>query len=36
MSAFNAANQNEAATREDPALTLADMEKIATSKVWLS
>ncbi|MFJ6849168.1 hypothetical protein ACIQM3_01315 [Streptomyces sp. NPDC091271] len=36
ISAFNTANQNEAATREDPALTLAEMEKIVTSKVWLS
>ncbi|MFI6119591.1 hypothetical protein ACIBCU_07025 [Streptomyces sp. NPDC051064] len=36
ISAFNAANQNEAATREAPALTLAEMEKIATSKVWQS
>ncbi|MEV5160066.1 hypothetical protein [Streptomyces sp. NPDC053728] len=35
VSAFNTANQNEAATREEPALTLAEMEKIATSRVWL-
>ncbi|MFE9854878.1 hypothetical protein [Streptomyces sp. NPDC005780] len=35
ISAFNAANQNEAATREEPALTLAQLRKIATSKVWL-
>ncbi|MEW2175407.1 hypothetical protein AB0890_03615 [Streptomyces sp. NPDC005406] len=36
ISAFNAANQNEAATRENPALTLAELKKIATSKVWRS
>ncbi|MFD9501789.1 hypothetical protein [Streptomyces sp. NPDC060035] len=36
ISAFNAANQNEAATREAPALTLAELQKIATSKVWQS
>ncbi|MFJ8861147.1 hypothetical protein ACIRD8_22295 [Streptomyces sp. NPDC102451] len=36
ISAFNAANQNEAATREEPALTLAELEKIATSTVWQS
>ncbi|MFB4422766.1 hypothetical protein C5F59_016920 [Streptomyces sp. QL37] len=36
ISAFNTANQNEDATREDPALTLAELEKMATSKVWLS
>lgn len=34
ISAFNAANQNEAATRAEPALTLAQLRKIATSKVW--
>lgn len=36
ISAFNSANQNDAATREDPALTPAELEKIATSEVWLS
>lgn len=36
ISAFNTANQNEAATREEPALTLTELRKIATSKVWLS
>ncbi|MER7724803.1 hypothetical protein [Streptomyces sp. NPDC096323] len=36
ISAFNTANQNQAATREYPALTLAELEKIATSKVWRS
>lgn len=36
ISAFNAANQNEAATREAPALTLAELQKIATSKLWQS
>lgn len=36
ISAFNAASQSEAATREAPALTLAELEKIATSEVWLS
>lgn len=35
ISAFNTANQNEAATRAEPALTLAQLRKIATSKVWL-
>ncbi|THA59606.1 hypothetical protein E6P78_29120 [Streptomyces sp. A0958] len=35
ISAFNSGNQNEAATREAPALTLAELEKIATSEVWL-
>nr|WSW68252.1 hypothetical protein OG461_19735 [Streptomyces sp. NBC_00995] len=34
ISAFNTANQNEAASREDPALTLAQLRSIATSKVW--
>ena len=34
ISAFNTANQSQAATREYPALTLAELEKIATSKVW--
>lgn len=34
ISAFNTANQNEAATRAEPALTLAQLRKIATSKVW--
>ncbi|WP_328949345.1 hypothetical protein OG778_15130 [Streptomyces sp. NBC_00184] len=34
ISAFNAGNQNEAATRAEPALTLAQLRKIATSKVW--
>ncbi|MFI6864411.1 hypothetical protein ACIBKZ_31725 [Streptomyces sp. NPDC050421] len=36
ISAFNTANQNEAATREEPALTLAELQKIATSKLWRS
>jgi hypothetical protein len=36
ISAFNAANQNEAATREAPALTLAELQKIATNTLWLS
>lgn len=36
ISAFNAANQNEAATREAPALTLAELQEIATSTVWQS
>lgn len=36
ISAFNSASQSEAATREAPALTLAELEKIATSEVWLS
>lgn len=35
ISAFNAANQNEAASREEPALTLDQLKKIATSEVWL-
>ncbi|MFJ6434343.1 hypothetical protein [Streptomyces sp. NPDC091416] len=34
ISAFNTGNQNEAATREEPALTLAQLRKIATSTVW--
>ncbi|MGP3753508.1 hypothetical protein [Streptomyces sp. IBSNAI001] len=36
ISAFNAANQNEAASREEPALTLDQLKKIATSEVWQS
>ncbi|MEV0492030.1 hypothetical protein [Streptomyces atratus] len=36
ISAFNAANQNVAAGRKDPALTLAELQRIATSKVWQS
>ncbi|TXS33217.1 hypothetical protein EAO74_04500, partial [Streptomyces sp. gb1(2016)] len=35
ISAFNAANQNEAASREEPALTLDQLKKIATSEVWV-
>ncbi|WP_326737220.1 hypothetical protein [Streptomyces sp. NBC_01022] len=34
ISAFNSANQSAAAGRKDPALTLAELQKIATSKVW--
>lgn len=36
ISAFNAASQHEAATRKDPALSLAELRKIATSGVWQS
>lgn len=36
ISAFNAAAQNEAATRAEPALTIAELRKIATSKLWRS
>lgn len=36
VSAFNTANQNEAATRAEPALTLAQLQKIATSSSWRS
>ncbi|WP_406464161.1 hypothetical protein OHB07_23370 [Streptomyces sp. NBC_00111] len=35
ISAFNTGNQNEAASREDPALSIAELKKIATSGVWL-
>lgn len=33
---FNAAALNEAATRAEPALTIAELRKIATSKLWRS
>ncbi|MFS0694060.1 hypothetical protein [Streptomyces nitrosporeus] len=36
VSAYNAAAQHEAASREFPALTLAELEEIATSTVWRS
>ncbi|MFE3514802.1 hypothetical protein [Streptomyces sp. NPDC059166] len=35
VSALNAPDQNKGASRENPALTLAELEKIATSPVWL-
>lgn len=36
ISAFNAASQNQAATRAEPALSLAQLQKIATSGIWRS
>ncbi|MFE9779395.1 hypothetical protein ACFYPA_14685 [Streptomyces sp. NPDC005775] len=36
ISAFNSANQNEAATRAEPALSLDELQKIATSRSWRS
>ncbi|MFI6439033.1 hypothetical protein [Streptomyces sp. NPDC050759] len=36
ISAFNAGTQNEAATRETPALTIAQMRKMALDALWWS